>query len=130
MKEKRPLASVMCAKRKQREGGTRCSFPGRVPGIRRRRRVMFYLFHCCIRRATSAVHRIFTKKQKRPGTRPNRSVWQAIYFCKRGTMISFQIAFVIYTGVKAVGSVKFNNSPVLAIVDHTNLASRPFFGVF
>ncbi len=26
-------------------------------------------------------------------------------------MISFQIALVTYTGLKAVGSVKFNNSP-------------------
>jgi hypothetical protein len=38
------LALDMSAKRKQREGGTRCSFPGRVPGIRRRRRVMFLPF--------------------------------------------------------------------------------------
>jgi hypothetical protein len=33
----------MGAKRKQREGGSRCSFPCSVPGIRRRRRVMFFL---------------------------------------------------------------------------------------
>jgi hypothetical protein len=41
-------------------------------------------------------------------------------------MISFQIAFVSYTGVKATGSVKFDNSPVLATVDYTNLAKKGF----
>ena len=45
-------------------------------------------------------------------------------------MISFQIAFVNYTGVKATGSVKFDNSPVLAIVDHTNLAKKGFLTFF
>lgn len=42
-------------------------------------------------------------------------------------MISFQIAFVIYTGITAVGSVKFNNSPVLARADHRNLIKTGFW---
>jgi hypothetical protein len=44
-------------------------------------------------------------------------------------MISFQIAFVTYTGVKAVGSVKFNNFPVLTGADHTNLIKTGFWAL-
>jgi hypothetical protein len=82
---------------------------------------MFYLFHCYIRRASTAVRRIIIKKQKRPGTRPNRSVWQAIYVSKGGTMISFYRAITPPTNIKVVGSVKFKKVPRSDSKEHSTL---------